>query len=99
MTKWEMLRRHVNDQKIGGQITRRQVQQMFYGNEKPTRWALWSSTMDQYIVILRKLGVLSLKDRGIYKVHHHIRETAAIRNLREMAYGHSFRCWFHDIFA
>jgi hypothetical protein len=95
ITKWQHLRKYINQRNIGDTIIRRDILKQIYKTNSGFKSASMT-TVDTYRRMLELIGVLQTKKPGVYKIKYHIREDLTCHELNKLAYGDEYRRWFND---
>ena len=83
MNVWQSIKEYVNSKKIGDTIYRKDIIYHVYTGPMPARYrAAYGSTLDNYRLLLTKLGILEHTRRGVYKVRHYIRNDLTTSQLK-----------------
>lgn len=95
LSKWQRLRRYINEKDIGDTITRQEILKKVYKNDAIFKTGSMT-TIDTYRRMLELIDVLHVKKPGVYKIKYHIREDLKLSELANLAYGSGYRQWFND---
>jgi hypothetical protein len=92
ITKWQKLRKYINERPIGETIVRGEIHKKIYGSKESN----CMTAIDTYRRMLQLIGILQTTRPGVYKIKYHIKETLTCSELNKLAYGNEYRRWFND---
>jgi len=96
MTMWDRCKRFLNKHEIGEVITRPDFLYYLYQGPPP-RNSTYGTGGDNYRRILSKMGFLEIVGRGRYKILYHIKDDITSTQIKEIAYGNTWKQWFHNL--
>jgi hypothetical protein len=97
MNQWQIIKNYINSKPIGYIITRPKLRNVACNGSPLPQGISHTTTVDNYRRCLTILGILELKERGKYKILHHIKEDITSSFLTKVAYSNDWRQWFADL--
>jgi len=91
MTNWKKILKLINERSIGDLITRKELITLIYN----PRYTGIQHGVDTSRILLTKVGVLEIKDRGIYIKRKNIKPTWSMFKLHRMS--KTWQGWFMEL--
>jgi len=86
---WSNFLKTIHKKKIGDFIYRKDL----INNKHKSK----NNSVDTYRMLMNKIGVLETVKPGIYIKKKNIKTTWALSEIREIAYGNTWKSWFYKI--
>ena len=97
MTMWERMKRYINIKHQVGDVINRKDMLYYLYQGPPPKVGTYGTGGDNYRRCLEKIGFIEKVKRGEYRILHQIKEEVTSAQIKDLAYGDSWRQWFINI--